>query len=180
MPGWVEEWLGDRRAGSYNVAWRCWESRVQGRCSNEGRDKLWGRVYGEKRRREGGGRGDGDIRLVEEKDTIFCGLGRGVAASDIRAVCTLHFSTNDERHIPTNGLAWQTRTAGMGEEACLHVALRSRHDLHAAIGWCEASKRVVNGVYYEIIVYGIPCTNVGDDGRLARKAIGHSDYFQRC
>jgi hypothetical protein len=31
---------------------------VQGRCSNEGRDKLWGRVYGGKkkkrRRREGG------------------------------------------------------------------------------------------------------------------------------
>lgn len=135
-----------------------------------------------KRRREGGGggRGDGDIRLLEEKDTIFCGLGRGVAASDIRAVCTLHFSTNDERHIPTNGLAWQTRTAGMGEEACLHDALRSRHDLHAAIGWCEASKRVVNGVYYEIIVYSIVCTNVGDGGRLARKAIGHKDYFQRC
>jgi hypothetical protein len=59
FPGWVEEWLGERRAGSYDIAWRCWESRVQGRCSNEGRDKLWGRVYGEKkkkrrRRREGG------------------------------------------------------------------------------------------------------------------------------
>jgi hypothetical protein len=34
----------------------------------------------------------------------------------------------------------------MGEEACLHFALRSRHDLHHAIGWWDAWKRVVNGV----------------------------------
>lgn len=88
-----------------------------------------------------------------------------------RSVCTLHFSTNDERHIPTNGLAWQTRTAGMGEEACLHVALRARHDLHLAIGWWDAMERVVNGVDCVIVVSIIPRINVVVNGRLPRKAI---------
>jgi hypothetical protein len=96
---------------------------------------------------------------LAEKDTVDCGgLGRsgGERAIFGRSVCTLHFSTNDERHIPTNGLAWQTRTAGMGETACLHAALRARHDLRQSIGWWEASKLVVNGVYCVIMLFIIP------------------------
>ena len=81
---------------------------------------------------------------LKEKDTVVGGrLGGGVAASErhsggLSLVCTLHFSTNDEeRALPTNGLAWQTRTAGMGEESLAGCTLASRHDLHQSIGWWE-------------------------------------------
>lgn len=59
----------------------------------------------------------------------------------------------------------------MGEEACLHVALRARHDLHLAIGWWDAMERVVNGVDCVIVVSIIPRINVVVNGRLPRKAI---------
>lgn len=68
----------------------------------------------------------------------------------------------------------------MGEEACLHVALRARHDLHTAIGWWDALERVVNGVDCVIIVSIVYCINVVVNGRLPRKAI-HDNYSQqRC
>lgn len=59
----------------------------------------------------------------------------------------------------------------MGEEACLHVALRARHDLHTAIGWWEALERVVNGVNWVIIVSIGPLINVDVNDRLPRKAL---------
>ena len=69
----------------------------------------------------------------------------------------------------------------MGEEACLHFALRSRHDLHHAIGWWDAWKRVVNGVDYVIVVSIIPSIDVDVNGRLPRKATGHNIHSQqRC
>jgi hypothetical protein len=65
----------------------------------------------------------------------------------------------------------------MGEEGCLHVALRSRHDLRAAIGWREAWKRVVNGVDCVIIVLSIRGIDVGVDNNLTRKATRHEKGF---
>jgi hypothetical protein len=108
-------------------------------------------VYGEKKKkRRRRKREEGNIRQARRGHSLLGGVAASERASDIRAVC-LYPSFFDQReehreHIPTNGLAWQTRTAGMGEEACLHFALRSRHDLHHAIGWWDAWKRVVNGV----------------------------------
>ena len=66
----------------------------------------------------------------------------------------------------------------MGEEACLHVALRARHDLHTAIGWWEALERVVNGVDCVIIVSISPLINVDVNDRLPRKALQQLFYSQ--
>jgi hypothetical protein len=117
-----------------------------------------------------------------EEDTVSWEEWRPASKRAIfgRSVCTLHFSTNDERHDPTNGLAWQTRTAGMGEEACLHFALRSRHDLHHAIGWWDAWKRVVNGVDCVIVLSIVLWIMVVEHDRLPRKAIHQNNHSQRC
>ena len=66
----------------------------------------------------------------------------------------------------------------MGEEACLHVALRARHDLHTAIGWWDAMQRVGDGVDCVIVVFSVRHINVVVNGRHSRKAI-HDNYSRQ-
>lgn len=168
------------------MAWRCWESRMQGRCSNEGRDKLWGRVYGgrkkKRRRRKGGGQ---YYYQAAPKRTRSSAAGLGEEwrpASDIRAVC-LNPSFFDQRRAthPDQRASVADTHGRYGGEAWLHLALRSRHDLCIAIGWWKALERVVNGVDYVIVVSIIPSIDVDVNGRLPRKATGHNIHSQqRC
>lgn len=135
----------------------------------------------EEEQEEEGGRKAILVRQGRRGHSLLGGVAASERASDIRAVCLYpSFFDQREEHIPTNGLAWQTRTAGMGEEACLHFALRSRHDLHHAIGWWDAWKRVVNGVDYVVVRSIVPYTIVVDYGRLPRKAIQQNNHSQRC
>lgn len=85
-------------------------------------------------------------------------------ASDIRAVC-LNPSFFDQRRAthPDQRASVADTHGRYGGEACLHLALRSRHDLCIAIGWWEALERVVNGVDYAIIVSIIPYIDVGGE-----------------
>lgn len=92
-----------------------------------------------------------------------------------RSVCTLHFSTNDERLIPTNGLAWCRharpvwgRKSGCTVYLVVVDVLHALHDL--SIGWEGVLEVVVNGLYYLIIVLRSLCTSVGVHNSRQRKA----------